>query len=920
MNEYQDIINKLQKEIMILKQDKEQFNEKMNFLDEIHEKYQESTKKNFELIKENRKLNENNEELLKKLELSINNSKEKEFNFDKDYQEKFDKYNIEINELKKLLSNEKKEFMDSINQKELTIKTLQNNLKEKNEIVTKCQNSNNKLITLINSHFQKDFKNDLEIENYFLNLLESTETNISDISSINNDTQKLKNKIHKQKNIIKNLQKFNSEFKLKNLSMEQKYFEINHKIEQNLSDFNHEKELIELNHLKEKENLNHKIKLLENQITVFESKINNQNNKQIEKNNNLSNENNFKGVLSNLDLKLEKKNEIIDEQNKKIENINKEYNGLIFKYNCLKEKYNRMETDFQNINQNNKLIETSFNRLSIEKITLENNLSLIKVNENIFKEEINKLKHDLQEKDHIIKNFEKSNLINLELINSYKEDLNNHFLERNKLINFIINQNQILGILENTSKLQINYENEIPKETLIKYDTIPNSSWFNSDFPKELCKEISIFAEDNSLSQSIKLKRIFHIISKFYNEEKEKNVNLNRTNNINLENNFKILFNFIKDLFDLLKIEHITENISDSNKLLESLNLISNLIKNNDHLSLKNNQLLSEFNILYKLLNVNSFENASIYIKTLIENINKYETILEKLNEKLKKEKKYKNKLENKYLILNEEFETIKLNFNKSQQIYKKEKNLLSEELHKLKKKNIEYEHKLNEFDFDKEINKKINQENLDNIIQDFNNKYQNELKIKENIIEEKNFIINENININNKLQNNIIELKKFNEELKIQNSELIFQISNFEKKLNDEKNMNIPINNNQEILDNFKIIINEIQNKNLELSNLIESLNKQILEKDIIINDLNKLNQEFKNQLNEFKLKRDLLEDEILKEKKLIETKIKTSNLTLEIQYQNKIEEILTLNEKDKKKFYNLIKNNFYQYYYPSL
>ena len=131
---------------------------------------------------------------------------------------------------------------------------------------------------------------------------------------------------------------------------------------------------------------------------------------------------------------------------------------------------------------------------------------------------------------------------------------------------------------------------------------------------------------------------------------------------------------------------------------------------------------------------------------------------------------------------------------------------------------------------------------------------------------------------------------------------------------------MNIPINNNQEILDNFKIIINEIQNKNLELSNLIESLNKQILEKDIIINDLNKLNQEFKNQLNEFKLKRDLLEDEILKEKKLIETKIKTSNLTLEIQYQNKIEEILTLNEKDKKKFYNLITNNFYEYYDPSL
>ena len=60
------------------------------------------------------------------------------------------------------------------------------------------------------------------------------------------------------------------------------------------------------------------------------------------------------------------------------------------------------------------------------------------------------------------------------------------------------------------------------KTKISKKERIPLTSWFCSDFPRDLCNSISDYAKNDNLSNIVKLRNVLQTIAKFYNTQIEK--------------------------------------------------------------------------------------------------------------------------------------------------------------------------------------------------------------------------------------------------------------------------------------------------------------------------------------------------------------------------------------------------------------
>ena len=561
-----------------------------------------------------------------------------------------------------------------------------------------------------------------------------------------------------------------------------------------------------------------------------------------------------------------------------------------------------------------------------KKIIIKNNLPIIyfinKNNENfndLIKTNINEIfKNNFSY--YIINNINQNFNLNEFIIKNFTNEfkiINDLYIDNGQILIFlfqfffdILNKNENIKIIEidniikETKKF---YLNEIV-EKIINEIKIENNYFLfdkdkNSKFNLELIKNL-IFENmkklfSDFLIDKIEKKDLFNYIMKIINkindnlyeffEQSEKNFNLRIIKKLKKELDLNNFVDICKDIFDDIFLNNNLICICDKN-------LLNKFIKN---------KILNNIESCFEI-EKNNFKNLKIKYnnkKFEIEKIKKkFENLLEEKNNKISE------------LVLKIEQLNRKINENELEFI--NQNNYENEKYNKLKEKYNILEEKYNKDikDYINKINQDKKEENINKInnIEDFNNKnytnYLSENDIKKEFdkifnlyIQYKNAVekINndKNIFIQNLFTNelmNKIEKKYLNKILDIINEKDIYELMNFEEKINKMKTENNELN---KIISNQKNEIENLNNKIIDLERNLDYVKMVLDSKKIIINNNNQ--QIEYNNIEIEKLKED-------KNKLIDENK---NNL---LQKDNEIDNILftfdSLLKKDKIKFNNYL------------
>ena len=467
------------------------------------------------------------------------------------------------------------------------------------------------------------------------------------------------------------------------------------------------------------------------------------------------------------------------------------------------------------------------------------------------------------------------------VINNFQLNRNKNNSEMKKRIEFLKNN---LMILTNEVIKQNKSCQKFRNRNIINNNFICNN---NNDNLK--IREGKVFNEYNSYDNSINGNYMNYKKNKYQNENNNFDfpIKINNQKINELINNKKNLEINIAN--NNLKINNINNknkiNINNKRGIKDNIINKLNIIKDNNTIRLLNKKI-EDLNISIELLKKDKNElnedltSKNNKIKELNENINNIKSLKEKEINDLKL---ILNQKKNISFIIDE---TNKINFmikanenkiNKKSFEFKdkfiqlqNDKNELIKELEKEKKKSgkidtneiIKLHNKISEYD------KKIS-----SIKNNYNNNIENEkfLEDEENELDDINLNINNDINIHNNFdiiketsKEENFESESNNNITELNNNELIKQNKILKQKINQLKNK-LKSNNDfdyEKLINNFTKDIKEKDNKIEYLNNQIQKLKKQINDKNTLNVDENDSNKINNNNINEFESKLNFLKE----------------------------------------------------------
>ena len=607
-------------------------------------------------------------------------------------------------------------------------------------------------------------------------------------------------------------------------------------------------------------------------------------------------------------------NPIINIQN----NFNQENKNNIYLSEIKEEDNENIYESINNINDNKNIFDKEKNFLKIQIKQLKEIIEQDK----IYMEQINERNMLLEsEKKNLMEEFE--NLIKEKNEENKKDTINSEYIENN-----INDLHQLLNekdIKEKQLKEEINNLKLLLEKNKIEISEIINKK--NNEILKikeEQTNQIQTFQElMDCLEQAS---------TQIQSKEKKIEELLNTKNNKENEENKKRLEEIIKQRENMIIVINEEKNslINKKKEYDNRINGMKKLInKMKEELEKKNINEINKQNELTIILNENNIlKNKIISLENTINNINKTKNELEQLIHK--KEEDFNQK----YISLKNESES-KINEIKNEIDIK---NKISIELHNLKIKyqnllKINEEQKLKEKKAEKEINElnnkiiSIQNDNKKNI-----EKLKSEINTKEKLLQEKNYIYENELKEINSYKNLINKLKKENASL---NNIIIDTKTKMENQENNTKNNYNKLNNLEQKLQAKEYIINDYKAKYEQIlkENIInkktikdlEENNKIILKNfDIIKSELNKYESESnEKEKNEEIINRSLIKEkeeylkEIVKYKEIIKQKDEKINELNNKIFDDKIsiDKILILQKEiselkvENNKMYNIIK-----------
>ncbi|KAK8894837.1 hypothetical protein M9Y10_023276 [Tritrichomonas musculus] len=862
---------------------------------------EESYKKNSELSSTIHKLKDEKEDLMNRLQIIIQSNQELQNNFEIERNNLRLSFEKENQDLKNQASDKENEFSDVIKKNNETIKSLEQKSQFLEVKFNECQLENQKMCQSLSNYFNSEinsnddlilFLNQPKIEEPDKKAESKIENQINDINfsielqSYENTISKLKNKSKKDRKsyeqIIEDLKRtiemMQNDFSLKEKEYLSQFEELRNKVDRQTNQMN---EMSQTKDLAIQENARLKTKI--HCIThEFEAK---QLNESLHHNEN----------INSLTVKL---NQAEDSNEKLKTQVPILLNQLKFFKNTaksLKEKVTDLEKSIDSLTaENNKNVEQIY-KLKKEIETKDKDISEInKKNNEIaiqLKKYVNLLKDKTTENAKLKAAFEHST-VEMEAQKNEFFDVKN---ERDELLNTVTqNESKITSLESKVNEIlnkNKNLENEliiaqkklvVSSEPINETSLLPLTTWAVGTFPNDLAEMITKISDNQTLQTPSKLKHIFSIIMEWY-QKKDERVN-NEIESIkqkifDMETNESLFVKYLSNIF-----EKDYSNIFTDEALQRDLdNYVSNLkieIKKNDQKVRNYESEMIDFLV---------FMNADNLIKAK-EKVEKLNRKIQKLKENLESHKIKIADLLKSHKIKEKEFQT---SLSKRQ----KENNQLKSEIDKSHKTIQSLQIEISSIQSKSEEKSAIDEQKMHNASVEF------EAKIAE--FERQNNVLSEKVQEVTKLREKTEESKV---ELKTEINQLQKSIQHLSQK-NDEKNQEIQqiktqseekIRRFHDIIQSDREVFKQKEKRYKALiQKMIKENNEEREKKQNQVNDLENQNESLKSQNDELSIqihslnmKIQTIEADFERQKRLLESQMKTDLLSKEVAFNSQLEE----------------------------
>lgn len=924
---------------------KSQYEQAMNYVQETEKLH----RLNNELTKENSQLKRKIDDLNSRLEISIQHNQD----LKEQLTNATNKNNYSVESIQKAITQEKDELIDQIENINISLKEAKKIIKEnkkendslKHSISTFLQNAERKF----RGHFTDLSDYELFLETQFSENQKSeiTESNQfqeskSQITEYEKAIIKSQNKISKLQQRMQQLIKSKTKLEYQNEVLVKKLEEMekNEQIakKKNDEDFEEMKKSFELQ-LTSKDSqissLQEKIK--EKKVIVMPQSQYSISREATEKINLLTDElfdtkakfeslsHKNQEMVNNLTV-VRKQNSQLLKKSKKLETENDE----------IKRRLEKSELHEGELEKN---LEESQEEIRKSRIEIEELKTQLHFNESQSKTDkiyLDQQKATVEEMTKSISNM-KIEIAGLQsLLNKQKKELCSLYSERKNMVILLHRQSSLLKLFENQTN-QLNQqksrltkqlaENEQEKLSAIQQQqaiqnqivqqetVIPLTVWAQGSFPTELKTKILEEVEKSNSSLANKIERVLNVTSEFYQTHIEKVVHQRKNDKNKLKKEKNVFKKFIREILENLDIKTNEINDEVANRVIETIAQMNQSMKS---LQTEKQQLKNMIDMLNEKLKTDNFSEAT-------EKIEKLLNYLHQTKENLKNAHSKNRKLEKGIAKLSEQFEKERIDQKSLTDSLTSEKEKLISDLNRTQ----------NSLNIEKSENEKIKtQLNLEKMSQD-------ELIQTQNLSHEQQLT-----ELSEKYERKEKELCSEISTLKDNNSHLIEKVYNSIKELEQTKKVNMGLRDMKESLNqqmtemksafimnqkdliskfqqekknitsSYGNIINQLKTKNETLRKLLDTVTDKFAESEFRNRDLVAANARSQAEKRETAVQLESQKTILKRERQLMETKVRATQLSNDVKVQNLQEEMENRLNRMKQEIYSHVASSFSNFF----
>lgn len=923
--EAQQEISRLKEENITLKKQYEEALKLTNQMDEIHQE-------NAVLTRSITKLKSENDDLNKRLKICLQmneDNKNKQQNSIPDNR-------ANLNELRESLEKSNKIHQEQVAE-------LNNVVQETTQMLESVKNQNSDLRSIIKgiveageSYFGETFSSPESLRQFFLIPKPKIEVSDEKKSEVPQPIDSsvldgLKAKIKNERKLRKELASKLSETEKEHENQAQQFQKIINDLENKVSEL---QKISKDNELKRK----HEIAETLSKTTIYEDSINRlkikiqdlkEQNQKLEELQNRPNP--LAPELNDLKDQVSSQNQKIQENLASISTLKNQISSLIAQ---LKASEMRIESTKKKLGDSKDANE----KLNKEQVKLRTELSKLELTNEELKEKLKatsaQLKADrstIQQNcsafDQLESNYSKSKSSVQLLQNALdktKDDISNLYKERENLISTIQKLNSLLISYENyihqqKKLLKKRKAEECKKvepqiiETFVEPE-IPITSWFSTEFSRDLTNMIQEVAKNEALPINAKLRHVLSVIGKYYNsqiDDAEKIIKGKEEIFNELSDKFNNFLNGIGNQIDI-------DLLSISDPIKPTIEWIINLKDQKTEADVQRESVSNELKDLLDNLQLSTPADIEKKMAKLQMDLNTALNELRKERKRSKKQKQTQKELGDSFEEHQREIEEVFNKQKKKIELLEKKVDDYEIEIRQLKTKNTDLSNEIIRLKSDNEeqVGEVTAEKNA--FLKQMRDEYEKEKVELLSVIEEKTIRIEGYCKQLVKLEKEASQWKRTAEALKKQKKEKDKELaeikSQFEEEDNDwkEKIQNEKIIMSQQ----FNNIIAELKSKNKEYRALLNKTSEALNDSDEKIKILTARLAEAENTNQQNLLKLASQKDEIEREKQLIDTKIKASQLSNEMKCQSMLEKERSNQEMEKRKLFGFVAKSFHQFF----
>ena len=938
-------INELQQQISRLREDnnilKSQYEEAMNLTKQMDEIHQENTN----LTRQIHKLTAEKDEINRRLHISLQMNEDYKIKCEQPQNNNM----AENNELRESIEKANKAHQAQIQDMNQVIQDttqMLNAVRKENSDIKATINS---VVDAAKSYFGENFSSHESLRQFLLQP-KPVVNNVSQLDSFDSPVKmnsRLENvSLHSLKAKVKNERKLRKEIYAKLVNSEKAFDKQKSSLLKKISEL--EERIADLQKAAKNNELKQKQEFAENtsQLSIYEENVEKMRIKiqQLKEQNERLEEiqkrpNPLAGELNELQLLLKDRENKLKESDSNVSSLKKQIASLVSQLKTSEMRINSLKKkicDVQSLHDecSGELVEVKTEKERLQIINEELKEKYKSVNAQLKADRSSSLQNK-SALDQLETNYSKlksSNTFLQTIMDKQKDEINSLYNERERLINTIQKLNYSLKEFDNyytrmkqqqdilqEQKLKAKLEKEKmePKiiETIVEPE-IPITSWFSTEFPRELTNMISEVAKNEALPINAKLRHVLSIIGKFYNaqtfegeiQNKDKDRQINALND-----RYTTLLNSISSQME--KDKDLT-NLPDPNKTV--IEWIIRMKDEKSYADAQKNAISNEVNVLLEKFNISSLQELDNQFSKAQNDLHTCQNVLRKEIKKNKREKKSRKELSESFADHQKEIESVfNKQKNKIEDLEKACDNYIIE-IRQLKNKNNEL---VNE-------NVRIKNETEDQVgevtierdafLTQMRNEYEKEKIELVAMLEDKSAKIENYCRQIVKLEKEVTQWRKTAESLKKQKKAKEKENAEYEKQINEtELDWKDRITKEKaNITAQFQQLVSELKTKNKELRTVLTKTSQALDESEENVKLLSSklANLESLNQENELTIQSQ--RDEMEREKQLIETKIKAANLSSEMKYQSLIEEEKSKRESEKRKLFGFVAKSFRQFF----